>query len=304
MLNRIRFFRERGWEEISPEDYARLWQRHGGSVVTHPVFVERLSGLAEIPTRYLGWRSEGELVAAIPAWGRHLALSMRALKAVGKKKCFDLGDAEVILPVAEGARGVPLRHVGSNLSARHATHFTGLKQQKETLAFLKESDVFSSNFRKNQRRKYRKFEEAGGFYRPVSDFSPSELAGIYLDLFQRRWGFPAAGAERMTEVFTLLRDWMRGMVIFLDDAPVAMQVLYQVESPQWVSVEDINGGVDPRFLDLSPGNVVTYLNTNAARKEASELGKTLRYSFGRYSPGYAGCAYKSHWCLFEPVYRV
>jgi len=304
MLNRIKFFRERGWEEISPEDYAGLWQCYGGSVATHPVFVERLSKLAEIPTRYLGWRRDGTLVAAIPVWGRYWALSMAALKAMGKKRLFDLGNAEVVFPVSSVTEKIPLRHTGYYLSPRHATDFTGLKRQKETLAFLKAPDEFSSNFRMNQRRKLRKFEEAGGFARPVSSFSPNELAGIYLDLFQRRWGFPAAGAERTADVFALLHEWMRGAVIFLNDAPVAMQVLYQVESPQWVSVEYINGGADPRINDLSPGNVVTYLNTDAARKEAQALGKTLRYSFGRYSPGRADCAYKSHWCLFEPVFKV
>jgi hypothetical protein len=304
MLNRIRFFRERGWEEISPEDYAELWRCHGGSVATHPAFVKRLSGLAEIPVRYLGWRCDGVLVAAIPVWGRHLALSMTALKAFGKKRFFDLGSAEIIFPVVSGAEKIPLRHAGRNISVRHATDFAGLKQEKETLAFLKKPDAFSAKFRKNQRRNLRQFEEAGGFSRPVSDFSPKELADIYLDLFQRRWGEPAAGAGRMAEVFALLCDWMRGFVIFLNDAPVAAQVLYQVESQQWVSVEYINGGVDPQARDFSPGNVVTYLNTDAAREEAQALGKTLRYSFGRYSPGRTDSVYKSHWCSFEPVFRV
>jgi hypothetical protein len=304
MLNRIGFFRERGWEEISPEDYAELWQRYGGSVATHPAFIERLSELAKIPVRYLGWRRDGIPVAAIPVWGRYLALSMMALKAMGKKRFFDIGSAEIIYPVSAGAQEIPLRHVGRYISAQHEAHFTGLKRQKETLAFLQEPGAFSAKFRKNQRRNLRQFEEAGGFSRPVSDFSPKELADIYLDLFLRRWGFPAAGAERMAEVFTLLRDWMRGAVIFLNDTPVAMQVLYQVESSQWVSVEYINGGADPQARDFSPGNVVTYLNTDAAREEAQALGKALRYSFGSYLPNRADCAYKSHWCQFEPVFRV
>jgi hypothetical protein len=93
MLNRFRFFRERGWTEIAAADYAALWQRYGGSIATHPAFVERLSRLAEIPMRYLGWRRGDAFVAAIPVWGCHLALSKQALKAHGKKAIFDLGDA-------------------------------------------------------------------------------------------------------------------------------------------------------------------------------------------------------------------
>ena len=299
MLNRIRFFRERGWEEISPEDYAGLWQRHGGSVITHPVFVERLSGLAEIPVRYLGWHRDGALVAAIPAWGRYLALSMMALKAFGKKRVFDMGNAEVILPVAPGGEKIPLRHVARFLSARHEADFQGLKRQKETQAFLKPPEAFSAKFRKNERRNLRQFVEMGGIARPVNEFSPNELASIYLDLFRRRWGFAPAGAARMAEVFTLLRGWMMGFVIYLNDAPAAVQVVYRVESPQWMSVEYINGGVDPQTFDFSMGNVLTYLNVDAAREEAKAADKALRYSFGRFEVGY-----KTHWCLPESAFRV
>jgi hypothetical protein len=299
MLNRIRAFRERGWTEISQADYEQIWQRYGGSVATHPAFVERLSGFAQIPVRYLGWQRDGVLVAAIPTWGRYLALSSLALKAAGKKRIFDLGNAEVILPVAPGGEKIPLRHRGRFLSSRHEADFQGLKRQKEGLAFLKPLEAFSAKFRKNERRNLRQFAEMGGVARPVNEFSPSEIANIYLDLFQRRWGFAAAGAPRMAEVFTLLRDWMTGFVIYLNDAPVAVQVVYCVESPQWMSVEYINGGVDPQTFDFSMGNVVTYLNTDAARKEAEAAGKALRYSFGRFEPGY-----KTHWCLPEPAFRM
>ena len=299
MLNRLRFFRERGWTEITAADYAEIWQRYGGSVATHPAFVERLSGLAEIPVRYLGWTRNSEIVAAIPVWGRYLALSKAALKAWGKKEIFDLGSAEILLPVAPGEKNIPLRHAGRYLSARHETEFSGLKRQKEELTFLKPPGAFSSKFRSTQRRKVRLIMDAGGAIRSVNDFSPEDLAGIYLDLFQRRWGFPATGAAKMAEVFALLRDWMSGSVILLHDTPVAMQVLYRVESAQWLSVEYINGGFDPETRDLSPGSVVIHLNVESARKEAEAAGKALRYSFGR-----AGREYKNLWCDTVPVFMV
>ena len=299
MLNRIRAFRERDWMEISPSDYAQVWQQYGGSVATHPAFVERLSEFAGMPVRYLGYPCDEMFVAAIPVWGRYLALSKLALKAAGKKRIFDLGDAEVILPVAPGGKKVPLRHVARFLSVRHEADFQGLKRQKEELAFLKPPEAFSAKFRKNERRNLRQFVEMGGIARPVNEFSPNDLACIYLDLFQRRWGFAASGAAGMAEVFALLRDWMTGFVIYLNDLPVAVQVVYRVESPEWISVEYINGGVDPGTFDFSMGNVLTYLNTDAAREDARAAGKALRYSFGRIGQGY-----KTHWCLPEPVFRV
>jgi hypothetical protein len=52
-----------------------------------------------------GLAQAGELKAAIPTWGRHLALSKDVLKRAGKKALFDLGNAEIILP----APPMPLR---------------------------------------------------------------------------------------------------------------------------------------------------------------------------------------------------
>ena len=104
MLSRVRCWRERGWTPINAADYADAWRRFGGSVATHPQVVERLAGLAGIPVRYLGWLENGEVQAALPTWGRHLALSKDVLKRAGKKGLFDLGNAEIILPIAEGAR--------------------------------------------------------------------------------------------------------------------------------------------------------------------------------------------------------
>ena len=101
MLNPWRAWRERGWHTIDASTYAEIWQRYGGSVATHPDVVERLARLADIPVRYLAWEREGEWIAAVPCWGRHLALSKDVLKKTGKRGLFDLGNAEVILPVAE-----------------------------------------------------------------------------------------------------------------------------------------------------------------------------------------------------------
>jgi len=299
MLNRLRFFRERGWVEIAPAGYAEIWRRYGGSVATHPAFVESLSGFAGIPVRYLAWQQDGEPVAAIPVWGRYLAMSSLALKAMGKKGTFDLGNTEMVLPVVPGAKGIPLRHVARYLSARHETQFSGLRQQKEELAILKAADAFSSKFRYNQRRQLRLFTEAGGVVRPVAEFSPAELATIYVDLFERRWEETATGATAMAEVFSLLREWMTGSVLFLHDAPVAVQVLYRVESSRWISIEYINGGVAPEAQEFSPGSVLTYVNVEAAREDAVRRDKSLRYSFGR-----TGRGYKKMWCVAEPVFEV
>jgi len=298
MLNRFQGWRERGWSVVDAPFYNEAWQRFGGSVATHPQVIERLAGLADIPVRYLAWEQDGALKACIATWGRDLALSKDVLKRRGKKGLFDLGNAELILPAAPDAQA-PLRHRARYLSTLNEGRFSGLKPQAEQLAMARTPEELSKKFRYNQRRELRLLEEAGGVVRPVSEFSSQELAAIYCDLFLRRWGFVATGAERMAEVIELLRDWLIGSVIFLNDAPIAVQLVYRVESPEWISVEYVNGGVDPETRAFSPGSVLSFLNTQSAWEQARDVGKPLRFSFGR-----ADREYKDRWCNPVPVLTV
>lgn len=298
MLNRFQAWRERGWTLIDAPAYEQAWQRFGGSVATHPLVVERLAALAEIPVRYLGWEHNGELKAAIPTWGRSLALSKDVLKSHGKKGLFDLGNAELILPAAFDAQ-VPLRHAGRYLSELNQGRIATLKPQAESLAMARPPEDLSKKFRYNQRRELRLLEEAGGVVRPITDFPSAEIARMYCDLFQRRWGFAATGAERMADVVELLRELLIGSVIFLNDAPIAIQLIYRVEAPQWISIEYINGGVDPETRDFSPGSVLSFLNTQSAWEDARARGRALRFSFGR-----ADREYKDRWCNPVPVFQI
>lgn len=298
MLNRFQGWRERGWAPVEAGVYAQAWQRYGGSVATHPQVIERLAGLAQIPVRYLGWEQGGELKGAIATWGRDLALSKDVLKRSGKKGLFDLGNAEIILPIAADAQ-VPLRHRARYLSALNEGRVSTLQPQAEQLAMARTPEDLSKKFRYNQRRELRLLEEAGGVVRAVSEFSSVELAAIYCDLFQRRWGFPAAGAARLAEVLELLKEFLFGSVLFLNDAPIAVQLVYQVQSNEWFSAEYVNGGVDPETRAFSPGSVLSFLNTQSAWEQARAANKSLRFSFGR-----SDREYKERWCNPVPVFSV
>ncbi|MEE4696545.1 antimicrobial resistance protein Mig-14 [Pseudomonas alliivorans] len=298
MLNRLQGWRERGWTEIDAAAYTQAWHRFGGSVATHPNVVERLSVFADIPVRYLGWEQGGDIKAAIATWGRSLALSKDELKRHGKKGLFDLGNAELILPVAQGVE-VPVRHRGRYISSLNEGRVSTFKPQTESLAMARTPEELSKKFRYNQRRELRLLEEAGGTVRPVSEFGSAELARMYCELFKRRWGFEATGAAHKAEVIELLRDLLMGSVVFLNDAPIAIQLVYRVEAPEWVSVEYVNGGVDPETRDFSPGSVLSFVNTQSAWEDARALGKSLRFSFGR-----ADREYKDRWCNPVPVFQI
>lgn len=298
MLNYLQGWRERGWRVIDAPAYADAWQRFGGSVATHPLVLAQLAEMADIPVRYLGWYQADELKAAIPTWDRHLALSKDVLKRRGKKGLFDLGNAELILPAAADAQA-PLRHAGRYLSELNQGRFSGLKAQPEALAMARQPEELSKKFRYNQRRELRLLEEAGGQVRAITDFTSDQIASMYCDLFLRRWGFAATGAERMAEMVERLRSLLIGSVLLLEDKPVAIQMVYRVEAPEWVSVEYVNGGVDPETRAFSPGSVLSFINTQSAWEAARSLNKPLRFSFGR-----ADREYKDRWCNPVPVFQV
>lgn len=299
MLEFLRPWRERGWTVIDAERYRQAWQSFGGSVITHPDVVERLAGLAGIPVRYLGWYQQDQLLAAVPCWGRHLALSKDSLKAAGKKRLFDLGNAEVILPIAAEAC-VPVRQKLRYVSERNQGRICGLRDQTEQLALARPHEDYSGRYRYNLRRDLRLIQEAGGYLAPITELSCEDRARIYAELFQKRWEFEVPGKAHLAEVFRLLSEFMTGSVVYLGDGqPLAIQVLYRVESPAWVSVEYINGGVDPVHQVLAAGSVLTFVNTQDAWTDAKAKGKELRYSFGR-----ADREYKDMWCHRKPVYQV
>lgn len=298
MLTAFRAWRERGWSEIDQAAYARAWQRFGGSFATHPEVVERLSTFVGIKLHYLGWVVDGEVVAAVACWGRYAALSKEALKREGKRGLLDMGNAELILPIAPDVV-VPVRQRMAYVSQLNAGQISTLRAQPEGLAMARLPEDYSKKFRYNQRREQRLLEGAGGSLVPMSDLTPKEQAAAYGDLFQRRWGFEVPGKAGLVDVFTLLREFMTGSVVMLESAPVAIQILYRVEAPQWVSLEYVNGGVDPQSREFSPGSVLSFVNTQQAWADAEALGKTLRYSFGR-----ADREYKDRWCHTVPVYKV
>ncbi|MDR0280596.1 MAG: antimicrobial resistance protein Mig-14 [Paucimonas sp.] len=298
MLSALRWWRERGWSEIDQDSYAQAWQAFGGSVATHPEVVRRLSAFLGLPVRYLGWQADGRIVAAVPCWGRHVALAKDVLKRENKRGLLDMGNAEIILPVAEDVR-VPVRQRMRYVSELNAGRIDTLRPQPEGLALAREPEDYSKKFRYNQRRELRLLEEAGGSLRPMAEFSPAEQAAMYTELFERRWGFEVPGKQGLAEVFGLLREFMTGSVVMLEGNAVAIQVLYRVEAPGWVSLEYINGGVDPQSREFSPGSVLSFVNTQQAWEDARALGKPLRYSFGR-----ADREYKDRWCRTVPVFQV
>jgi hypothetical protein len=298
MLEFIKNWRMKAWREIDAGMYAEAYVQFGGSVLSSPLTVEVISKLAQLPIHYYGYYQNDQLLAAIPVWGRWVAGSKEAFKKMGRKGIIDMGNAELILPISSAAKiSIPVK--ANNISPIHADNITNLKQMDVDLCLAKphRTGGLSKKFRYNQRRALRLLEEKGVAPRTVQSLRNSEVANIYINLFEKRWGFKPVGYERFEELLDGLRPLLFGSLLELEGEAIAFQLIYKCESADHISIEYINSGVDPDYQPLSPGSALTFLNTQQAWALSEQLSKPLRYSFGK-----ADAAYKEMWCTRSVVY--
>ena len=296
-------FARKAWLEVDADTYQDAFTQLGGSVITHPHIIRAVSEIVDIPLTYTALYEEGALVAAIPLWGNSIAGSKPVLKKCGKNRILDTGNPEFILPVARNWRGrIPF--TGDFISGLNSCQAENLKPSKAGSISLARSytsgvDKFSKKFKYNRRRERRLLEERGGQVLPVSSMSVSTFCETYFRLFEARWGFGIKGAENLEAFLSRIHAHLSGHYVTMDGKAIAIQLLLTTESPEWVSVEYINGGVDPSYNEYGPGSVLSYVNTSTMEEAARQAGKDLRFSFGK-----SDREYKDIWCHRSPVYRL
>jgi hypothetical protein len=297
----LSFFRNRQlkkWQEISADEYAEVYAELGGSVLSNPLVVDALSLTTGLPINYYALFDGGQIVAAIPVWKKWVAGSKKALKKSNKKGMVDMGNAELILPIRQQAR-IILPVEADGLSALQAENITNLKPTASDICLAKPHSDFSKKFRYNRKREERLLEEKGMELKSVMTYTNEQITQIYTTLFEKRWGFKPTGHEHLQSLLDLLRPLLFGSIIELEGEPIAFQLIYKVECSQHISMEYINGGVNTDFNALSPGSVLTFINTQHAWAISEQQNKPLRYSFGK-----ADNAYKDRWCQRSAVYSV
>ena len=290
--------RMKGWYEVDQAIYAAAYEKFGGSVLTHPVSLNAIAAMVGLPMQFFAFGEGADLQAVIPVWKKWLAGSKRGLKQMSRQGIVDFGNAELILPIA-ATSPIKLPVQVDNLSALHMANISNLKSSTMDICLAKAPSEFSKKFRYNRKRELRLLHEQGGIIRTVDSMSNAELAGAYTRLFELRWGFKPKGYQQLEQLLGYLRPLLFGSVIEMEDKAIAIQLIYKVECPSHISMEYINGGVDPAYKSLSSGSVLTYINTQQAWELSKAQGKTLRYSFGK-----ADNEYKDRWCCRSAVYSV
>ncbi|MBY6241350.1 GNAT family N-acetyltransferase [Methylosinus sp. Sm6] len=290
------------WRAISASEYKVIFDRFGGSFGVHPRVVSLLGALASRDVRYVAYEHKGEWIAAVPLWGEHVVATHLALIDYGCPHLIDIGDSEIVLPLAPCCR-IELPFKADLVSPLHAEQIANLGREQDfamTLAKgLRGERGLSTKTQARRRRERRRLLEAGGSFSPIAGFSPKEIAQTYKRLFESRWGFSPLADALLEIVLAEIGDMLFGDVLLIGGEPAAIELIYRSETPRFLLANGVNRGVDPRFRQFSPGAALMFRNMELLESEAEAKGRSLRFSFGRND-----AEYKQLWAFESMAYRL
>jgi hypothetical protein len=229
--------------------------------------------------------------------------TMVALDRYAKSDFVDFGHSEVVLPVAADVC-VTAPFAANSISSLHANNISNLKREPNFKLMIAKGltngdHLLSGKSKSEWRRLTRRFEDAGGAFRPIRNFAAAEVAALYSGLFEKRWGFSPTGKDLLPTVLRELKDMLHGDVLFIKDRPVGIELMYKNETPRWLFANGVNRGLDPEFRDYSLGGILNFRNIVGLEQEASTNKKRLRYSFGRND-----APYKALWSFENCAYYL
>ena len=301
------FLDENSWKTISAGEYKVIFERFGGSFAVHPDVVAVVASLANRSVRYVGLAREGRFIAAVPLWGEHIVATTLALEHYGGQNLIDVGDSEVILPVAED-QTIAIPFEAQMISSLHANNIANIELEiwdrgdpSGSMMIAKSIGKHSGETKRRRRRETRRFLEFGGRFHPISELSVDEVVEIFTMLYKKRRGKSVIlnGFDRLSTVFRELKHMMRGDILLFGDHPVAMELLYGHETPRWLLINGVQRVSDPEFWSHSVGSVLTFRNLEQLENEARVRNKTLRYCHG-----WNDAPYKAAWAFAEHSYRL
>ena len=282
------------WEKTDNAGYAEAYNLFGGSFCSHYRLLDYLNRNHGIPVKYFLKRRGGELIAATFTIDGNLNYKNSSLPFVFDDIIIPIKRDEMIYHPFNTKRLSPYSHNSVINSFSHSMF-------KKKIAHIKSG--FSKKTEKKRNAEIEKLISSCGEIIDSASIPAEKLAKVYKSLFLLRWkeSIKSPSLYMLTEVITEFRDMIFGCVIYKDGVPCAFDLNYMVDCPQWLYIEDFNGGFDPRYKQLGLGSVLLWRNIKEARMLAQEKGKPLIFSLGAYNEAWA---YKKQWCEINPSGRV
>ncbi|PQQ40354.1 GNAT family N-acetyltransferase [Photorhabdus luminescens] len=288
-----------GWKECNFERYQQAYSLYGGGISTHPDIVRFLN--EKFGNSFIFYVKENPQIENVIE-GAYFTCKDHHLAASHQKDYHFFTYDEIIFPIAKHLKTI-IPGKSKTISLLHKENFINVcygRLNKRTVCLAKEK--FSYKTRRNRSNEINKFKRSGGEIHQINDFTCQEFIDIYTTLYEKRWTYKTHNEEekeKLTELYTELKQHLYGNVLTINGAPVAYDLVIKADSPQWISFDAVDGGLDPKYSNLSVGSILMWLNIQNASALCQENQKTMRYSIGRPS-----LTYKDRWCHRHPLART
>lgn len=288
-----------GWKEASLADYQQAYHLFGGSVLSDPRILHFFHARFHLNERFfIKHDNTGQLAGGICVWNNRFIAGDKQQAHKNGIGRYPFNFDEIVLPIHPAVRGIlPFRtkvlSAINHVSVRNSSHRLNAGRK------ISIARSVSVKTRHTRNRELRKFTDAGGSFRCLTEYEPEHLIQIYAELFYLR-------RERhldrslMCEVLDDIPDLLFGHVLDFKGAPCAMQWVVKSEDHQRVYLDYVNAGMDTRLPShLSVGTLAAWVNVRHAFQYGDDHHKQVRFSFGSPTAGY-----KERWCDQASLYRI
>jgi len=282
---------------LTVDRYAELCESCPISAGYAPRIVEYYFSRLGLKPRFVALHDRhGSLIGAFPSLYRIVFPTALHVRLLGRSmvKLGYIGQPESLFPVLPGTGSVALNHVSPTTSPLLRGRVRSIGSRS-----LKAMAIARDRKHKKLSARARAFAQEGGKAYYTEDIAATEFADAYIQLHCRRWRLDPGSLTSVREQIVALYSHVHGVLLTMNDKPVAVQLCYRHVGPLYY-VDFLNSGVELTDDNtVSYGSIMMLLCLRRAEEQAKALGRPLRFSYG-FLGGDGG--YKQVWTDPEPTF--
>ncbi|CCW30408.1 GNAT family N-acetyltransferase [Xenorhabdus nematophila] len=284
-----------GWQEVDFSEYEKTYFSYGGNLATHPSMLKFIHDKYSFNERYFIKKNNSEINASICVWDNKYVVNDPACP-FSDKIAIAIPNDEIVIPASKESKFLlPIKtKFISPLNSDNVINTTFRFNARRSLCLAK---PLSKKSNKKYKNRLNSFIKSGGKIIDSQMFHADELASIYFNLVEKRWGGCSFDKEMTHQLFHLIKPMIFGNVLFFNDQPCAFHLITQTQFHDYVNIEFIQAGMDnsDELSKFSIGSLLIWSNIYKAESEF----ENVRFSFGRPSRDY-----KLRWSDTYPIGRT
>ncbi|MGU3523227.1 transcriptional regulator [Enterobacteriaceae bacterium C23F] len=288
------------WDECSQKEYEDACLAYGYNCESSPEFLSFMIRNGA-PLKFYAYKKKGQLQGSVCVDGGWLANDVKNNNR--SIKTLPIPKYSIYLPVNENINNILIPFKSKCVHFLQRNKFSNVSYRlfnDRSAAISKRLDSdFSKKTISTREREVRKFVSSGGSFVDVKDLNPSDIFDIYNSLYFLRRGEETSDREINKKFFLEFHKNLKGEIMFINDEPLAIQLILAVKSKAGFFADYINVGYKQDSAIKSVGTILMWNNLKCLSDEAEADKLPLYYSYGFMSG-----EYKERWCNPEKVGRV